>query len=357
MNPAMPRGRQIEYANAGRYVHSLLERARDYPIRQLSHRFLSLTGIDFDLRSSSPDYLGAAVRGLLPGASINGESRQLTLRVLDARSTGLPEPLGWSDKPFTAKGLSDAVAPYGLSAWFDYDWAAWQIFDPAAGDGLIMMQTADAHPPWELSAPFRCFIQWSAMASNRMLVHAASLGEDGRGVLIAGAGGAGKSTTTVCGLLEGLTSVGDDYVLVDAATSTPSAHAVFSTIKIDPAGLSRIGRLDIANGRRANWQHKYELHAHQIRPGCQVASLALQAIILPTVDPSAPAAIEPASESEALQALMPSTLTQLPVPREEGFRFLSRLVRLLPAFRLRIPASPREAVDLLRRQFDWRRPQ
>ena len=38
----------------------------------------------------------------------------------------------------------------------------------------------------------------------------------GDGVLLAGAGGAGKSGTTLAGILHGLSSVGDDYVAVRA---------------------------------------------------------------------------------------------------------------------------------------------
>ena len=62
----------------------------------------------------------------------------------------------------------------------------------------------------------------------------------GRGALIVGASGSGKSGTTLAGLMNGLQSVGDDYVVVDQG-ATIVAHSVFKLFKQDLDGLKRVG--------------------------------------------------------------------------------------------------------------------
>ena len=131
-----------------------------------------------------------------------------------------------------------------------------------------------------LSAPLRCFIHWSARRVGCRLVHAAVVGQGDEGVVIAGGGGAGKSTTTVAGIVDGLTTVGDDYVLVGNG-SPPKARAVFSTIKLDLAGLQRIGAAHFADEHAPNWQCKFELTANRIRLNTQANELALKAILIP----------------------------------------------------------------------------
>ena len=77
------------------------------------------------------------------------------------------------------------------------------------------MRSADGFPPWEPGAPLRSFLHWEYAARGMRLVHGGTLGIDGRGVVLAGSGGAGKSGTVVAGIMVGLDSVGDDYVSVD----------------------------------------------------------------------------------------------------------------------------------------------
>ena len=60
----------------------------------------------------------------------------------------------------------------------------------------------------------------------RRIAHAASLGRDGRGILLLGHGGAGKSGTALAGVAAGLQTVGDDYVALSGLRSGRRAAAV-----------------------------------------------------------------------------------------------------------------------------------
>ena len=59
-------------------------------------------------------------------------------------------------------------------------------------------------------------------------------------VVVTGMSGSGKSSTTLAGLVNGLDSAGDDYVLVDPGPPVV-AHAVFTVLKQDRPGLRRAG--------------------------------------------------------------------------------------------------------------------
>ena len=144
------------------------------------------------------------------------------------------------------------------------------MLDIDANVGLQWMQAADGYPPWEPAAPLRVFLHWFYSARGMRLCHAGTLGKNGCGVLLGGSGGSGKSGTVVGGVLNGLKTVGDDYVVIDGRGERAIAYPVFTTMKQDAAGLKRLG-LDttIARTGGANWQGKFEFscqdHRQRIR--------------------------------------------------------------------------------------------
>ena len=97
-----------------------------------------------------------------------------------------------------------------------------------------------AIPPWENGSPLRLFLHWAYAHAGMRLTHAGTLGIGGAGALIVGASGSGKSGTTLAGLLNGLESAGDDYVLLEGGEDL-TAHAVFRIFKQDSNGLRRVG--------------------------------------------------------------------------------------------------------------------
>jgi hypothetical protein len=174
------------------------------------------------------------------------------------------------------------------------------------------------------------------------LTHAGTLGANGKGVLLAGAGGAGKSGTVAAGLLNGLDSVGDDYVLIDLSNGV-TARPLFSTLKQDPQGFARLGlkRRVPANGP-LNWQGKHAFHIDDIAPRPVPATLDIVALVVPHISGGGASSIMPVSRRDAMIALAPSGIAQMPGERESGFRFFSDLTRLLPCYRLSLGTQPQE---------------
>src|SRR5205807_9852223 len=95
------------------------------------------------------------------------------------------------------------------------------------------------------AVPLRPLLGWVLASPGRHLVHAGAVGSEGQGVLLAGSGGAGKSTTAVACVEAGMSYVGDDYVLLSTG-EPPAAHAIYGTAKLDRRSLATLP--DLASG-------------------------------------------------------------------------------------------------------------
>ena len=138
--------------------------------------------------------------------------------------------------------------------------------------------------PWyERGAPLRSALHHWAAGQGMHFVHAGAVGVDGRGVLLAGASGSGKSTTALACLDAGLQYAGDDYVIL-TPEDAPRVHCLYSTAKLDAPSLERLPGLAaaVADFRRGEEQ-KAVIDVHGHRPGLVVDSLAIDAVVIPSV--------------------------------------------------------------------------
>jgi hypothetical protein len=258
---------------------------------------------------------------------------------------GMPEPARWSDANFTEHGFAEHLAQAGLRGHHFHDLDFWQVYDAQRRVGVQLMRSHDGFPPWEPGAPLRAFLHWEYAQRGMRLTHAGTLGADGKGLLIAGAGGAGKSGTVVAGLLNGLDSVGDDYVLIDLSGGV-TARPLFSTLKQDPKGFARLGLKErLGTHGPLNWQGKHVFHIGDIAPRPLPATLDIVALMVPHIGGGRTSSITPVSRRDAMIALAPSGIAQMPGERESGFRFFSDLTRLLPCHRLSLGTDPKEIAD------------
>ena len=97
-------------------------------------------------------------------------------------------------------------------------------------------------PAWEPSAPFRNLFHWALGDSGLAFAHAAAVGTAAGGILLAGRGGAGKSTTAMACVHAGWRYVADDYCVLDVS-GHPSTHTLYGSAKISPWALARLPEL------------------------------------------------------------------------------------------------------------------
>lgn len=300
-----------------------------------------IAGERFATCSDLQAYLDSTDRALASTAS-PGAPGAPGARILIAvgGENGCPK-ICWATRHFEERRIDAILAPTRYRMYFYEPLNYWQVYDRQTATGLQIQSLADSFPTWDSGSPLRNFLQWRLAAHGGALVHAGTLGIGNKGVLLAGAGGSGKSGTVLGGILSGLTTVGDDYVYV-----TPDdmcAYPLFETLKQDASGLDRVGlRGHPAVPAETNWQGKYQLFLRDLTHDARVPSLTLNALLLPTISDGDRTLAEPISAKEAFLALAPSGVTQIPGDRPLLYTTAAAISRALPCFRLHLGRDPAE---------------
>jgi hypothetical protein len=99
--------------------------------------------------------------------------------------------------------------------------------------------------------------------------------------------------------------------------------------------------------RKPEIEGKFRLSLYDQFPESLIKSIPIKAILLPTVGDYPITNIVPASEAQAMIALAPTTLFQLPGLREQAFRKMTRFVRQVPAFNLQLSSDIKNIPVLL----------
>jgi hypothetical protein len=281
------------------------------------------------------DLLENSYSAALPGDASNAAIMVATHS--DAEAGYWPE---WSASFFREREIEARLRDTRFRLHYFDEFDFWQVYDRETRFGVQLMRTPRAYPVWDPGSPLRNFVHWRLLDDGAALVHAGSLGVGDRGVLLAGAGGSGKSGTVLAGLNHGMTSVGDDYIALHPGESV-TAQRAFLTLKQDPSGLARAGLGRFDSGP-LNWQGKRLLSITEIAQSPQPLTMAIGAICLPEVSQGTRTVFSKADPRDAFLALAPSGITQIPSARPEMFAFTARLARQLPAFRVSLGTDPEE---------------
>jgi hypothetical protein len=339
---------QICYDNLQAYARNRLDAAAAYPKDRLLRRDFRLVKLDMTIWFSSEALANLCDRTLVRHEHDDPSAPRVEVCAIDAERDGWEAPALWrEDAGFASRDFDRILSARNLRGFYHHDAPSWQFYDRAISAGVLTLPGPMGIPPWESGSPFRLFLHWAYAAANMRLTHAATLGLGGYGALIAGASGSGKSSTALAGLMNGLDSAGDDYVLVEQG-SRVMAHSVFTVFKQDREGLRRAGvaqsEIDAAE---LNWHGKVEFEAAKLSPKGLADQMEIGALLIPEVAKLRRTVIQTATAREAALSLAPSGVFQLPGDTTEGFGFLAGLVRRLPAFRVRLSEDPAEIADAI----------
>ena len=329
------------------YARDRIAAAVRYPRERLHHRLFRMPELDLDVWFGGRELAELCESRLMPRAADEPARDRAEIMVLDASLPGWEPPASWREGArFNSREFDQRLAAGRVRAFY-HDAPSGQIFDPETATGVFSLPDPTGIPPWETGSPMRLFLHWAHARNGRRLTHAAAVGVDGAGALLAGASGSGKSGTALACLLHGLRCAGDDYVVVDADEDI-TAHAAFRIFKQDAEGLQRAG-LDGTKGRWGvtNWHGKYEFDAMNLSPTGFARRMPVRAILLPRIAHLPRTRIEPVAPSAAALALAPSAVFQLPGDTDEGFRFFSGLARRLPAYRVLLSENPAEIAEAI----------
>lgn len=209
---------------------------------------------------------------------------------------------------------------------------ALSYFDTNDNLGIFAVRDAATLPSYERAAPLRTLLHWILETRGCRLAHAAAV----EGALLAGRGGSGKSTTALLCANAGMRFAGDDYVGI---TANPAiAHAIYATAKIDANSIAMFP--DLALHISASNGEKGVALLSDV-----TTSFPIRVLLLPRVT-GGKSQLRRASGADALRALAPTTVFQLPGNDATTVAWMARLVREVPAYALDL-GDDRDAIPAL----------
>lgn len=243
------------------------------------------------------------------------------------------------------------LAPYG--ALLETLPTGWRVLhDPDSGRLLALdlerrvalFHPGSALPPRERAEFCRPLLHWLAILDGNVVVHAGALAREGRAVLVAGAGNAGKSTLTRVCLDAGFEVLGDNVVEVELGAQT-AIHPTYPTFKIRPHPVVPVP----TSWPAPTWDDEagkdiYFLggHVRSSGPSRHVATLVL--------DEGGPSRPAPLGLSAAAFRVAPNTVAQFPFFEGETLARTGRVVAARPTFeagRMAIAQIPDVLAELL----------
>jgi hypothetical protein len=336
----------IGLASAALYGQRLLDSALALPRDALHLRRLEVEGLRIEAWFSDPDYADICQRNLTHRGPGDHPS-DLSLFLLDTRSLGWAPVARWADAVHDRAAFSRVLGEAGLRGALLVDPRVWQFYRPERRVGVQLIEAPGAIPPWEAGGPLRAFLHWGAIGRGDRLVHAGSLGWRGRGVLLGGASGSGKSGTTLAGVVAGLATVGDDFCLASRSGGV-FAYPLYSFLKQDEAGVARVLGPDFGARLGAlDWQNKHLIHARALERAGFVDRLQIEAIVIPQVTRAGRSTIRSISAAQAMRAFAPSSVFLLPDDEARGVAFAADLCRDMPCFQLLLSDDPNEIAQTL----------
>ncbi len=203
-----------------------------------------LAGHDISLEYAAPK-VAARFRPALAHLEVPPHEAppDLTIGCWELPASGVtPPPPPWSLDDFLVRGRIRGHTDGPVRAAYE-EWArVLTLYDRRSARAVVYAADPASVPLWFDRAPFRTVFTWWAADEGLPMLHASTVADDTWGVAIAGASGAGKSTTALTCLAAGMRIVGDDACLV-RLDPEPTIFSVYARAKLEPDALERLPSL------------------------------------------------------------------------------------------------------------------
>jgi hypothetical protein len=251
----------------------------------------------------------------------------------DAKSTDVPmPPPPW---PWGAFVRNEVYVGDRFKVVYNGDSGSLIMYDAAARQAIFWIREAENVPYYETGAPLLPAMHWWLESRNRQLVHAGAVATTDGGILLAGRGGSGKSTTALACLMDGFEFASDDYCVLE--TSNPvRVHSIYCSAKLAADSRNRLPGVAGAIHRPGASAEKALYLMNRPSAGRIAESFDLRAILLPRVAGTRETTVKPISPALALRALAPSTMFQLAGAGSRVFHVLASIIRRVPCFEISV---------------------
>jgi hypothetical protein len=205
-------------------------------------------------------------------------------------------------------------------------------------------------PYCDRASPLRMILRRWGSRRGIQLAHSAAIGYHSGGVLLAGRGGSGKSTTALACLKAGLLYAGDDHCLL-SLNPGPFVHSLYNSGKLDAADVGKFIGLDeaLSSGDQTDGE-KALFFFFKTFPGLTVPGFPLSAILLPHVTGEKRTLVKEVSPARGLLAIAPSSVFQLKEEeKKEANLVLGSFVRQVPNYLLELGTELSEIPEVVAR--------
>lgn len=261
------------------------------------------------------------------------ENPSLTIFLWDSESTGIKMIAPpWEKDAFFYQGEIHEYNTERIYTLFQPGEDTLNLLDVSANIGIFWRRDSQHIPYYTIGAPLRSLLHWWMKQQDRHFLHAAAVGTSKGGVLIAGKGGSGKSTTALSCLDSNLLYAGDDYVLI-SLDPLPFVYSLFNSAKLNVDQVKLFPHLiPLLYNKEPSEEDKSLILLNQHCPEKICVGFPIKAILLPKVTGRRKTGFSRTKPTTALTALAPSTIFQLSRNRVQSFRVLTRLVKEVPAY-------------------------
>lgn len=273
-----------------------------------------------------------------------------TIHVWDSESTGVEMVPPPCDKThYTDRGDIWGFNSDRIKTAFHYSEFSVNVMDLKTNSAVYWVKKAENLPYWATSSPFRTILNWWMEKNGAQLMHAAAVGTNDGALLITAKGGAGKSTTAVSSLLDGMKYLADDYLIV-RKDPVPRVYSIYSTAKIGVSDNHRFPELDkYAADHVQKDQEKDVLYLYPAFKDQIVKELPIKTILMPNIQPEQEeTTFSPISFWRINRAMSFTTMAQLPGAGTHTHEFFHELCESVPTMTLNLGSNIKQVPKALR---------
>lgn len=180
--------------------------------------------------------------------------------------------------------------------------------------------------------------------------HSGAVSLAGKGLLLAGESGCGKTTSVLRLVAAGFEYVSDEHSFLRRSDTGFEVLASPEPVQVYPPHVADLPELQFLQGDQHRDGPKKTFDIREAYPQSVVDRAALKAIVFPSWDPSAESRLEAVPPVQAMTALLPLTMGPFFSfgTGRTHFDFTSALVEKIPAFRLRLGGDKEKWPDIAR---------
>ena len=301
------------------------------------HRFYEIGGFTIRLSFANPTLIPYITPALAHLAIVPVSDPSLTIFLFDSSSTNIEIPtLPWQENQYSRRGEIIGFTNERIHISHQWGTKALNLFDKERSLAIYWINNSNQIQYWDTGAPLLNILHLWFGEKGLQMVHGGAVGMPKGGVLLVGKGGSGKSTSALSCLNSELFYAGDDYVLL-ARDPEPIAHNVYCTGKVNSYDVEKFQFLFPALSN-ADWlnEEKALYFLNDQFPKKIIPSFPIRAILVPRITAKSKTYLELASTSDALTALIPSTIIQMPFAGKKACEIITKIGMDAPCYYLNL---------------------